>query len=103
MAEKLRVGQTLTSAVDSTALIVVRAPESAVQVTCGGVPMSSSGSASASAVADPALQGGTLLGKRYVDEGSAIELLCTKAGSGTVAVDGTPLVVQGAKPLPASD
>ena len=41
-----------------------------------------------------------LLGKRYADEASGIELLCTKPGPGPLAVDGRPLVVKGAKPLP---
>jgi hypothetical protein len=30
-------------------------------------------------------------------------VLCTKAGNGTLALDGKPLVLQVAKPLPASD
>jgi hypothetical protein len=30
-------------------------------------------------------------------------VLCTKAGRGTLALDGEPLVIQAAKPLPASD
>jgi hypothetical protein len=46
---------------------------------------------------------GTQIGKRYVDEADTIQLLCTKAGSGTLALDGTPLLIQAAKPLPASD
>jgi hypothetical protein len=52
---------------------------------------------------DPNLAGGTTLGKRYVDESSGLEVLCTKAGTGTLTLDGTPLTLQGAKPLPASD
>ncbi|WP_254358712.1 hypothetical protein [Mycolicibacterium peregrinum] len=47
--------------------------------------------------------GGTLLGKRYVGEDSGLEVLCTKTGAGSLAFDDTPLVVQGAKPLPPSD
>jgi hypothetical protein len=46
---------------------------------------------------------GTLLGKRYADEDLGVEVLCTKAGTGTLALDGTPLPIKAAKPLPASD
>jgi hypothetical protein len=47
--------------------------------------------------------GGTQIGKRYVDEADTFQVLCTKAGGGTLALDGKPLVIQAAKPLPASD
>ena len=52
---------------------------------------------------DPSLSGGTLLGKRYADEASGLELLCTKAGVGTLTLDGSVLDVKSAKPLPSSD
>jgi hypothetical protein len=47
--------------------------------------------------------GGTLLGKRYVDEATGLEVLCTKPGAGGLAVDGRPLGVKAPKALPASD
>ena len=50
----------------------------------------------------PAHAGGTLLGKRYTDDG-ALEVLCTKAGEGSLSIGDTPLVLKEAKPLPASD
>jgi hypothetical protein len=43
------------------------------------------------------------MGKRYVDESGDVELLCTKPGTGSLTVDGAPLTVRGAKPLPSSD
>ena len=52
---------------------------------------------------DLALAGGTLMGKRYVDAVGSFELLCVKPGKGTLAVNGTPLQLKEAKPLPASD
>lgn len=100
---KLAVGQSLTSAVDATTVIVTRAPDGEVTLTCGGVEMAAPGEAAADAVADPDAQAGTLLGKRYVDDAVTIELLVTKPGQGTLALGGQPLAVQGAKPLPASD
>ena len=47
---------------------------------------------------------GTQLGKRYVlAAGAAIELLVTKPGKNGLSIDGTPLALKEAKPLPASD
>jgi hypothetical protein len=123
MAVKFRAGQQLVSAVDSTAVIVIRAPEAEGTLTCGGVAMAAPDQAGPdqagpdqagpdqagpvqpvpAAEADPALMGGTQIGKRYVDEADTIQVLCTKAGNGTLALDGKPLVLQAAKPLPASD
>jgi hypothetical protein len=98
---KLRAGQTLHSAVDATTVVVIRAPDDDVAVTCGEVEMLES--APASPPEGAAAGDGTQLGKRYVDEAGAIELLCTKAGTATLAVGGTPLGLKEAKPLPASD
>lgn len=101
---KPRVGQTLASTVDATAVIVVRAPETDVSITCGGTDMVDSKAGSRTpGTADPAQLDGTRLGKRYADDDLGIELLCTKAGQGTLAVNGHPLPIKGTKPLPASD
>jgi hypothetical protein len=53
--------------------------------------------------AEPGFDQGTQLGKRYSDDELGIELLCTKAGEGSLSVGETVLAVKGAKPLPASD
>ena len=108
MAVKFRAGQQLVSAVDSTAVIVIRAPAAECTLTCGGVAMAApgqpvAGQPTTGAEPDPSLMGGTQIGKRYVDEADTIQVLCTKAGKGTLALDGKPLVLQAAKPLPASD
>ena len=101
---KLRIGQTLNSPVDTTTVIVVRAPAADLDLTCGGVPMAPKGTtAPAGAGADSAQLGGTELGKRYVDEKIGVELLCTKAGHGTLAIGGAALPLRDAKPLPTSD
>ena len=103
MAVKFRAGQQLVSAVDSTAVIVIKAPAAECTVTCGGVAMATAGEPVIHAEPDPSLMGGTQIGKRYVDDADTIQLLCTKAGDGTLALDGNPLQIQAAKPLPASD
>jgi len=43
MAVKFRAGQQLVSAVDSTAVIVIRAPAGECTLTCGGVAMAAPG------------------------------------------------------------
>ncbi|PPJ25785.1 hypothetical protein C5E45_19420 [Nocardia nova] len=100
----LKVGQSLASTTDATALIVVRAPKEDVALTCGGADMvaGKAGVGDGSGI-DPAHRSGTLLGKRYVDEEIGLEVLCTKAGEGSLAVGSRPLEVKQAKPLPSSD
>jgi hypothetical protein len=103
MAVKFRAGQRLVSAVDSTAVIIVKATAEEGDLTCGGVAMVAPDAEAPTAQPDPALMGGTQIGKRYVDEADTLQVLCTKAGDGTLALDGKPLQLQSAKPLPASD
>src|SRR3984957_20755065 len=91
MAVKFRAGQQLVSAIDSTAVIVIKAPAAECTVTCGGVAMATAGEPVTAAEPDPAQLAGTQIGKRYVDEADTIQLLCTKAGQGTLALDGNPL------------
>jgi hypothetical protein len=102
---KLRVGQSLASAVDSTTVVVVRAPQDEVSVTCGGAEMVDPTATVKGTVGglDPNHNGGSLLGKRYVAAGLELELLVTKAGEGSLAAEGVPLEVKAAKPLPSSD
>src|SRR3978361_40699 len=102
---KPRVGLTLASPVDTTTVIVVRAPDTDVELTCAGVPLydAKGGAAAPEGDADPEQMGGTQLGKRYADDDLGLELLCTKGGQGTLAVNGTPLPLRGPQPLPASD
>jgi hypothetical protein len=101
---KPRTGQTLVSTVDATSVVVVRAPAADVQITCGGTEMVDAKEASVEkGTPDPAQSEGTQLGKRYADDEAGLELLVTKPGQGTLAVDGRPLPLKGSKPLPASD
>jgi hypothetical protein len=44
-----------------------------------------------------------VIGKRFADSESGLELLVTKAGEGSLAVDGITIPLKVAKPLPASD
>jgi hypothetical protein len=101
---KARIGQTLASAVDATTVVVVRWPNAEVELTCGGAAMvDAKDPAAGSGTPDPAWSAGSQLGKRYVDASGGVELLCTKAGTGTLAVNGEPLNIKAAQALPASD
>jgi hypothetical protein len=105
MPMKPRLGQALASTVDSTTVIVVRAPDGEISLTCAGVEMwdPRSGGPGPAGEADPGQLGGTQVGKRYADDRIGLELLCTKPGKGTIAVNGVPLPLCGPKLLPASD
>jgi hypothetical protein len=75
-----------------------------VELGCGGAPLLDDGQeAETAATLDPSLGDGPLLGKRYADDDLGLELLCTLAGTGALTVDGRPLLMKGAKPLPSSD
>lgn len=101
---KLRPGQKLHSAVCEAQVIVVKAPSGEVELGCGGASLLEDGQdAEAGATLDPTIGDGALLGKRYADEDLGLELLCNRGGEGTLTVDGRPLLVKGAKPLPSSD
>jgi hypothetical protein len=102
---KLKPGTRLRSQVDATEIIVVRSPADDIEVTCGGQPMIDVGAKPEPGLAAAGdLAEGTKLGKRYTLGGdAATELLVTKPGKYGLSIDGTPLVLKEAKPMPASD
>jgi hypothetical protein len=101
---QLKVGARLFSAVGKAQFVVVRAPQAELEITCGGHPLETQPSATSVEHAVVAgHEGETLLGKRYADAASAVELLCTKAGDGALSLAGTVMPVKSAKALPASD
>jgi len=101
---RLSPGLRLKSAVCTTEVMVVAAPEAGIEITCGGAPLIEMGASppSGAAIAEGAA-GGTLLGKRYVDAAGVLELLCTKPGKGSLGAGGELLAIKAAKPLPSSD
>ncbi|MGH9094695.1 MAG: hypothetical protein ACRDXE_05990 [Acidimicrobiales bacterium] len=104
MSIDLAPGLRLRSVAGITEVIVVRAPGSAVDLECGGHPMVAltDGETPAAAV-EAAHAQGSQLGKRYADEDAGVEVLCTKAGEGSLSLGGRELPLKEAKPLPASD
>jgi hypothetical protein len=100
----VKTGDRLRSAVCTTEVIVVRAPDEPVELECGGVPMVPLGDEPpADAKLDKAHASGTKIGKRYVLDGVGLEVLCTKAGEGSLSVGGVDLPQKEPKPLPSSD
>jgi hypothetical protein len=99
---ELKPGARLESATCDAQVVVVKAPGGEVDVRCGGEPMRELGTGGDRS---PITNQGepTLLGKRYADDELGLELLCTKAGDGSLSIGDTPLLVKGAKPLPSSD
>jgi len=90
----------LKSAVCDTEVMVIRGAN--VVVDCGGAPMADERPAERKAL-NPAFGEGTKIGKRYVDDAGTLELLCVKAGQGSLSIGGVALKLKDAKPLPASD
>jgi hypothetical protein len=101
---ELRAGARVQSVVCETQAIVVKTPSGEVDLRCGGEPMVAIGTEFAGGgTPDAAHNGGTLLGKRYADEAVGLEVLCTKAGQGSLSLGDVPLGIKEAKPLPSSD
>ena len=96
----LAAGMRLKSTVCNTEIMVIVAPDGDIDLTCGGAPMSSEGG-SGDVHADFA--GGTTLGKRYANEAGDLEVLCVKAGAGSLALGGAALALKAAKKLPQTD
>lgn len=100
----LKNGARLQSQVCDTQVIVVRASATAGTLTCGGAPMIElSGTPGPNLALAPDAAEGTAIGKRYVDQADTIEVLATKGGAGSLALDGVALEIKSAKPLPSSD
>jgi hypothetical protein len=97
---QLKAGSRLKSAVCDAEVMIVKPGNGDVALTCGGAPMSTTGE---KATPNPELMGGCQMGKRYVNKDQSLEVLCVKAGKGSIAVNGEVLTVKDAKKLPSSD
>ncbi|MTV23895.1 hypothetical protein FTX61_00435 [Nitriliruptoraceae bacterium ZYF776] len=99
----MKPGTRLYSAVSDCEIVVVRPPATVVGVTCGGHPMVTDVADAGDRDLPVDAPGEAAIGKRYVHDGSGLEVLCTKAGAGQLAVDGQPLELLEARALPSSD
>jgi hypothetical protein len=101
---ELKPGSRWKSAVCDTEIVIVRAPSAPATLECGGQalnPHTQKRDPGASPAAEHAT--GSQLGKRYVDEETGLEALCSKTGTGSLSIDGRPLALKEAKKLPSSD
>jgi hypothetical protein len=99
----LKAGSRLRSQVDTTEVIVVRAPADDLDLRIGGHPVVDQ---TQTPVAGLTATGGAeaaLVGKRYTRAGDDLEILVTKGGTAGLALGDEPLVLKESKPLPASD
>jgi len=103
VAIQLKAGTRLRSATDSCEVVVVKAPAEPVDLRCGGHAFLPAEAEVTAESIEAGFGQGTQLGKRYSDDELGLEVLCTKAGEGSISVGETVLDVKGAKPLPASD
>jgi hypothetical protein len=101
---ELKPGSRWRSAVCDAEMVVVRPPKTGASLECGGQPVISHGQARLEGGAPAATHsGGVLAGKRYTDPETGIEILCTKAGKGSLSIDGRAIAAAEAKKLPSSD
>ncbi len=100
----LKPGSRWKSAVCAAEVVLVRPPKAPVTLECGGQAMLAYSETKPDGLA-PAegFKEGVAAGKRYFDEASGLEVLGSKAGDGSLAVDGRLLERKEAKALPASD
>lgn len=99
----LKAGTRSKCAVCDTEVMVVRTVPVEVLLTCGDVEMIGMDGAKTAGTHAAAAAQVAMVGKRYVNAADAVELLCTKAGQGALAVNGESLSVKQTKPLPSSD
>jgi hypothetical protein len=101
---ELKPGSRWRSAVCDAEFVVVKPPKAEVSLECGGAPVIPHGQARPEGGAvDAAHAGGCQAGKRFSDAETGLEVLCTKAGAGSLSINGVALGAAEAKKLPASD
>ena len=100
---ELKAGSRWRSAVCDTEVVIVRAPSGDASLECGGAPMVPHDGGKPGGEVDPSFAGGTQMGKRFADPDTGLEVLATKGGAGSLALNGQPLNLKDAKPLPSSD
>ncbi|MDF1602245.1 hypothetical protein [Nocardioides sp. YIM 152315] len=97
----MKTGTRLVSVACDTEVMVVRSAD--VDLHCGGHLMVDAVGERSAAEPSSEFAGGTLLGKRYAHAGSGLQVLCVKAGQGTLSVNGVALSILESKQLPSSD
>lgn len=101
---ELKPGSRWRSDVCDAEVIIVRPPSAEASLKCGGVEMKPATDPRGERQPKTGASGeGPLIGKRYFDGESGLELLCNKAGDGVLSFADRPLDLKEAKQLPSSD
>ena len=100
---ELKTGARLKSTVCDGEIMVVSTPGGDIALTCGGAPMVDAGADTDRVDINPDHAVGIVIGKRYINEDETLEVLCVKAGEGSLAVDGNLLLQKDTKKLPKTD
>ncbi len=101
---ELKPGSRWKSAVCDAEIVIVKAPSAPATLECGGQPLNPhTQKRDPAATPSPDHSGGSQLGKRYIDEETGLEALCSKTGAGSLSINGRPLTLKDAKKLPSSD
>ena len=101
---QVKPGSRWRSAVCEAEVVVIKPAREEILLECGGREMLPAGVGLGdlqSAV--DGFDNGAQLGKRYEDEATGLEVLCNKAGLGSLGASGRELTMKKAKKLPSSD
>lgn len=99
---EIKPGARLRGVSSSTEVVVVKADDTAVNLSCSDedmVALATPRETKAALSEDNSI----LVGKRYIEPDLGLEVLCTKSGPGPLRANGSVLVVKAAAALPASD
>ncbi len=99
----LKPGSRWKSQVCTAEAVLVRPPKGDGVPQCGGIDMVPMDGEVTASTALAGFDGGCLVGKRYRGEALGMEMLCTKAGTGSLGFGGEALELVEAKKLPSSD
>jgi hypothetical protein len=100
----VKPGLRLTSTACRTEVIVVKAPPMPIDLRCGGHRMVAKRQRRrVSSPIDIMHSDGTEVGQRYIDEEVGLELLCTKAGDGSLSLGQRRLPLKDSTPSPMFD
>ena len=99
----VKVGARLACPDCPAELVVTRATDTSVALACSGAGLVELDGSRPQGGHQGPDEGGTQLGKRYVDEEAGVEVLCTKAGTGELSCNDRVMSLKSAKPLPSSD
>jgi hypothetical protein len=99
----LKPGSRWKSVTCGAEAVVIRPPTAPGLPQCGGHDMVPLGDAVDPRPVVEGFGAGCALGKRYRDDPDGIELLCTRAGAGTLGFGGVPLTMVATRQLPSTD